>query len=70
MNEAYEPIIRRVTSIGCDLTTDEATALLDDLVHAIAEQQRAWARAHQDALAGNAWDKVQDVITLIDPKTP
>lgn len=70
MNQAYEPIIRRVTSVGCDLTTDEATALLDELVHAVAEQQRAWARENQDTLAGNAWDKVHDAIALIDPQAP
>ncbi|MEZ7005648.1 hypothetical protein [Streptomyces sp. AD55] len=69
MNPAYEPLIRRVTSIGCDMTTDEATEMLDDLVHALAEQQRAWARENHNALAGNAWDKVHDVIRFIDPKT-
>lgn len=70
MNPAYEPIIRRVTSIGSDMTTDEAVVMLDGLVHAVAEQQRAWARENQDALAGNAWDRVHDVITLIDPQRP
>jgi hypothetical protein len=43
-------------------------ANLDAFAHELAEQQRAWAREHQDALAGNAWDKVHDAIDLIDPK--
>jgi hypothetical protein len=76
MNPAYEPLIRRVTSVGCDMTTDETTQMLDDLVHALAEQQRSAQpteppgfKLRQEYI--DAWrDGATSVADLIDPKTP
>ncbi|MGW2739153.1 hypothetical protein ACWC4D_33760 [Streptomyces sp. NPDC001288] len=67
MNPAYEPLVRKVTSVGCDMTTDEAVKMLDDLTHALAQQIRdvdfGW---YEDDAAGaeRARDHLAD---LIDP---
>ncbi|MFF8910537.1 hypothetical protein [Streptomyces olivaceoviridis] len=73
MNPAYEPLIRRVTSVGCDMTTDEAVEMLDDLVHALAEQQRDYAENEwtgDDARMILRRRVARHLADLIDPEKP
>lgn len=67
IRDLYEPLIRRVTLIGGDLTTTEATRMLDTLMREVAERMRAenfdwYEKAADGAIA--ARDHLAD---MIDP---
>ena len=60
-DQEVPPAVMAACTLMLDLVEKEHAAKL-------AEQQKAWARERQDELAGNAWDKVHDVIAVIEPK--
>ncbi|WP_404974812.1 hypothetical protein [[Kitasatospora] papulosa] len=61
-DQEVPPAVTAACTLILDLVEQEHAATL-------AKQQKAWALERQEELAGNAWDKVHDVIAVIEPKT-
>lgn len=70
ISELYEPLIQRVTSIGGDMTTDEATQMLDALMRGVAELVRAQDVDMYADEANGAFMAQDHIADLIDPAKP
>jgi hypothetical protein len=70
VRDLYAPLIGRVTSVGCDMTTDEATEMLDALLHGLAERQRAVNFDSYEEDVDGALLARDHLADMIDPATP